>query len=52
MTYQPPKRLLEVLQKMAFEEALGPDDPRYVDTAEARGSEQILTRLARNSAFR
>ena len=47
MTYQPPKRLLEVLQKMAFEEALGPDDPRYVDTAEARGSEQILTRLAR-----
>jgi hypothetical protein len=45
--YQPPKHLLEVLQKMAFTEALAPDDPRYVDTSKARGSQQTLSRLAR-----
>lgn len=46
MTYQPPKHLLEVLHEIAYDEALGPDDPRYVDTSEARGSQQTRSRLA------
>jgi transcriptional regulator with AAA-type ATPase domain len=32
---------------MAFTEALASDDPRYVDTSKARGSQQTLSRLAR-----
>lgn len=47
MTYQPPNDILEVLQRIEFEEALEPDDPRRVDTRAARGSEQTLKRLAR-----
>ena len=47
MTYQPPADILEVLQKIEYEEALEPDDPRRVDTQAARGSEQTLKRLAR-----
>jgi hypothetical protein len=47
MAYQPPKHLLEVLQKIEYEEALPDGDPRYVDSREARGSEQTFTRLAR-----
>ena len=47
MTYHPPSRLLEVLQKIEYEEALVDGDPRYVDSREARGSEKTFTRLAR-----
>jgi hypothetical protein len=45
--YQPPSHLLEVLQKIEYEEALKDGDPRYVDSREARGSERTFTRLAR-----
>jgi hypothetical protein len=47
MDYQPPGHLLEVLQKIEYEEALSDQDPRYVDSQEARGSEITFTRLAR-----
>jgi hypothetical protein len=47
MDYQPPRHLLEVLQKIEYEEALLNGDPRYVDTLQARGSERTYTRLAR-----
>ena len=47
MDYQPPSHLLEVLQKIEYEEALSDQDPRYVDSQEARGSEITFTRLAR-----
>lgn len=47
MSYQPPQHILNVLQQIDFEEALGPDDPRYVDTRAARGSQGTLDRLAR-----
>ena len=42
----PPDDILEVLAGLDFETALAPDDPRYVDTAEARGSAQTPARLA------
>jgi hypothetical protein len=42
----PPKDILEVLAGLDYETALEPDDPRYVDTAEARGSSQTPERLA------
>ena len=29
LTYHPPKHILEVIQMIAFEEALEPDDPRF-----------------------
>jgi hypothetical protein len=48
MDYQPPNHLLEVLQKIEYEEALSDQDPRYVDSQEARCSEKTFTRLARN----
>ena len=47
MPYQPPQHLLEVLQKIQYEEALPAGDPRYVDTQTARGSERTFSRLAR-----
>lgn len=47
MTYQPPKHILEVLQKIEYEEALPDGDPRYVDTQAARGSEKTFATLAR-----
>src|SRR5512140_679190 len=47
MDYVPPKDTLEVLQQIRYEESLGPGDPRYVDTREARGSQRTLQRLAR-----
>jgi hypothetical protein len=47
MAYAPPKSILEILQKIEFEEALEPDDERYVDTRAARGSQQTLGRLAK-----
>jgi hypothetical protein len=45
--YAPPRHILEVLQKIEYEEALPAGDPRYVDTQEARGSEKTFGRLAR-----
>ena len=45
--YQPPRDILEVLQRIEFEEALEPTDPRRVDTREARGSQTTPGRLAR-----
>ena len=45
--YTPPASLMEVLQKIDFEEALDAADQRYVPTEEARGSEQTYKRLAR-----
>jgi hypothetical protein len=45
--YRPPGDILEVLQTIEFEEALEPNDPRRVDTREARGSQKTLDRLAR-----
>lgn len=47
MTYKPPRHLLEVLQKVQYEDALPDGDPRWVDTQEARGSQQTFVRLAR-----
>lgn len=47
MTYQPPNNIIEVLQNIEYEEALSSDDPRYVETTEARGSQKTLDRLAR-----
>lgn len=47
MAYQVPANLLEVMARLEYEEALPYGDPRYVETQEARGSEQTLTRLAR-----
>lgn len=49
--YQPPRDVLEVLQNIGFEEALEPEDPRRVDTREARGSERTLDRLARKLGY-
>lgn len=47
MDYQPPTHLLQVLQKIEYEEALLNGDPRYVDTLKARGSERTYNHLAR-----
>ena len=49
--YQPPRDILEVLRHIEFEEALEPNDPRRVDTREARGSQKTLDRLARKLGF-
>jgi len=47
MTYQPPQHILDVLHQIEYEKALTLDDPRFVDTRRARGSEKTLSRLAR-----
>lgn len=47
MTYVPPKHPLAILQKIEFEEAVPPDDPRFVETEAARGSPRTLERLAK-----
>lgn len=47
MEYKPPTHILEVLQKIEYEEALPDGDPRYVETQAARGSERTFARLAR-----
>jgi hypothetical protein len=47
MAYAPPTHILEVLQKIEYEEPLPAGDPRYVPTTEARGSAKTYTRLAR-----
>lgn len=47
MPYTPPTDILEVLQKIEYEEALEPGDPRYVETQTARGSQKTLGTLAK-----
>ncbi len=47
MTYSPPSHPLEVLQKLNFDEAVGPEDPRFVDLDAARGGVGIQASLAR-----
>jgi hypothetical protein len=47
MTYQPPTHVLQVLQKIEYEEALPDGDARYVDSQAARGSVKSFERLAR-----
>ncbi|KQV94894.1 hypothetical protein ASC91_26865 [Pelomonas sp. Root1237] len=47
MSYQPPTNILQVLQKIEYEEALEAGDPRYVETRQARGSELTFSRLSR-----
>ena len=51
MTNQAPTDLMTVMQQIQFEVALDADDPRYVDTREARGSEQTFQRLAKKFGF-
>ena len=41
----PPRNLLQALQQIDFDEAIGPDDERYVDLDEARGAPGYRTRL-------
>ncbi len=48
----PPTDILEILGKLDIEMALEPGDPRYVETAEARGSTQTAARLARKFGLR
>lgn len=45
--YSAPKQLSEVMRHLEFEEGLSADDPRYVDTLEARGSQKLFRTLAR-----
>jgi hypothetical protein len=47
MNHQPPANILEILQKIEYEEALPAGDPRYVDTQEARGSQRTFSRLSK-----
>jgi hypothetical protein len=47
MAYTPPSHPLQILQTIEFEEAIGPADPRFVETEVARGSPRTLERLAK-----
>lgn len=47
MPNKPPSHPLEILQKLNFDEAIGPDDPRFVDTDAARGGVGTQKNLAR-----
>ncbi len=46
MLYQPPKTIQEVLYHIDFDQPLELNDPRFVETQAARGSEKTLRRLA------
>lgn len=46
MSYSPPASPLEVHAHLTLDEAIGPDDPRWVNTDEARG-EDIQKQIAR-----
>jgi hypothetical protein len=49
MVYKPPKTIPEVMQAIEFDKALDLNDPRFVETREARGSERtrkLLYQLA------
>lgn len=43
--YQPPRNLLQALQQLDFDEAIGPSDPRFVDTDLGRGATDLRIRL-------
>lgn len=45
--YQPPSHPLEVIAKLNFDDAIAPDDPRFVDTDAVRGGTSLPHRLAR-----
>ncbi len=47
MTYVAPATLPEVLSHLEFEEGLPADDPRYVDTLDARNSHDLFKHLSR-----
>ena len=47
MSYQPPNQLPQILNSIEFEEALSANDPRYVPTQAARGSQKTLERLSK-----
>ena len=51
MRTQAPHSLMQVLQTLNFEEALSADDPRNVDTQEARGSQKTYAKLAKLFGF-
>ena len=51
MNYQPPRYIGEILQKLEVEEALAPNDPRYVNTQAARDSERTFKRFGRKFGF-
>ncbi|MFM7460352.1 MAG: ATP-binding protein, partial [Burkholderiales bacterium] len=46
MLYQPPKTIQDVLYHIDFDQPLELNDPRFVETQAARGSEKTLRRLA------
>ena len=46
-THRPPTQILEVLQKIEYEDALVDGDSRYVETEIARGSEKTFATLAK-----
>ncbi len=46
MPYQAPASIVEVMASLEVTEALDADDPRFVQTQEARGSQKTLKRLA------
>ena len=46
-THRPPTQILEVLQKIEYEDALVDGDSRYVETEVARGSEKTFATLAK-----
>ena len=41
----PPRNLLQALQQLDFDEAIGPSDPRFVNTDQARGATDLRMRL-------
>lgn len=47
MTYQAPKTIGTVLRQINFNVSLAADDPRIVETAEARGSDKMYSRFLR-----
>lgn len=47
LTYFIPSNPLHILQMIEFEDAIGPDDPRFIDTEQARGSPKTLYRLTK-----
>lgn len=52
MMFQPAQSLMEALQNLEFDEALSHGDPRFVDTQQARGSEQTRQLLARKLGWK
>jgi hypothetical protein len=49
--YQPPKTTIEVMANIELEEPLQPGDPRFVDTNDARGANNVFAKLMRAFNF-